>query len=103
MNEQKLEIGHPLYVAVYWYDKVPEPPANDAHQGEVTGWRNAQVIVRIPNYSVIRFWKRNGMEVGNPDWKRRGWRVDLSQVTSKSSNNDKEVEVEMPVAIDTDA
>jgi hypothetical protein len=101
--DQKLEIGQPLHVTVYWYDKVPEPPELEEHDGEVIGWRESQMIVRVPNYSVLRFWKRNGVEVGNPDHKRRGFRVDLSALSQSIKTNNQEVEIDMPVAIDTDA
>ena len=105
MEKQKLEIGHPLRVTVYWYDKVPEPPKNDAFDGEVVGWRGSQMIVRVPNYSVLRFWKRTGLEVGNPDHERRGFKVDLNELESSiiKPNHQEGVEIDMPVAIDTDA
>ena len=104
MDKQELKIGQPLKVAVYWYDTVPEPPENEVYDGEVVGWRGSQMIVRVPNYAVIRFWKRNGVEVGNPDHRRRGFRVDLSALAeSIQPNHQKEVEIEMPVATDTDA
>lgn len=103
MDTQKLEIGHPLKVAVYWYDRVPEPPRNETYEGEVVGWRGSQMIVRVPNYAVIRIWKKNGLEVGNPDHHRRGFRVNLSEIPKSAKSNHEEVEVEMPVAIDTDA
>ena len=73
MEHQQLEIGHPLKVKVYWYDKVPEPPENEGYDGEVVGWKESQIVVRVPGYSVIRIWKKNGLEVGNPDWKREGF------------------------------
>jgi hypothetical protein len=101
MEKQKLEIGHPLNVTVYWYDKVPEPPRAESYDGEVVGWRESQMIVRVPNYSVIRIWKRNGMEVGNADWRRRGFRVDLSELAESVKRSNQEVEIDIP--IDTDA
>lgn len=104
MEHQQLEIGHPLKVKVYWYDKVPEPPENEGYDGEVVGWKESQIVVRVPGYSVIRIWKKNGLEVGNPDWKRRGFRVDLSELAqSVKPTNNQGVEIDMPVAIDTDA
>src|ERR1700748_1288063 len=100
MEKQKIEIGHPLKVAVYWYDRVPEPPENETYEGEVVGWRESQLVVRVPNYSVIRFWKKNGLEVGNPDHQRRGFRVDLSElaesVKPSTNNQGGGVEIEMP-------
>ena len=102
MDKQKLEIGHPLHVRVYWYDKVPEPPENESYEGEVVGWRGSQMIVRIPGYSVLRFWKKNGLEVGNPDHYRRGFKVDISELAESIKPNNQEVEVEMTVATDTD-
>jgi hypothetical protein len=80
MKHQKLEIGHPLIIEVFWYDKVPEPPALRTEQGEIIGWRQSQVLVRVVGYGVLRFWKRNGLEVGNADHERRGWRIDLSEL-----------------------
>lgn len=104
MDKQYLKIGHPLRVKVYWYDKIPEPPRNETYDGEVIGWRDSQVIVRVPNYSVLRFWKKSGVEVGNTNHERRGFRLDLSELSQSVSPHAKqEVEVEMPVAIDTDA
>lgn len=103
MEKQELKIGQSLKVAVYWYDKVPEPPENEVYQGEVVGWRGSQMIVRVPNYAVIRVWKKNGLEVGNPDHERRGFKVDLSELAQSIKPNNQEVEVEMPVATDTDA
>jgi hypothetical protein len=102
MRRQKLEIGHPLRITVHWYDRVPEPPRNESYDGEIIGWRESQVIVRVPDYAVVRFWKANGLEVGNPDHARRGFRVDFlelqASITAKS-----EAGVEVPLAIDTDA
>jgi hypothetical protein len=80
MRGQKLEIGRPLKISVYWYDKVPEPPKLEEFEGEIVGWRETQVIIRVKDYAVIRFWKRNGLEVGNPDHERRGFRVDLPEI-----------------------
>lgn len=100
--DQKLEIGQPLRVTVYWYDKVPEPPRSETYEGEVIGWRETQVIVRVPSYSVLRFKKKNGMELGNKDFERRGFRLDISAL-SQSKPNNKEVEIDMPIATDTDA
>jgi hypothetical protein len=80
MQAQKLEIGHPLKITVHWYDKVPEPQKNENFEGEIVSWRATQVIIRVKDYAVLRFWKRNGLEVGNPDHERRGFRVDLSEI-----------------------
>lgn len=104
MEKQRLEIGSPLKVKIHWYDKVPEPPEDEVYEAEVVGWRQSQILVRVPGYSVIRIWKKNGMEVGNPDWRRRGFRVDLSELAqSVKSNHQEEVEIDLPVATDTDA
>ena len=100
MKRQKLEIGHPLKIAVHWYDRVPEPPRNTSYDGEVIGWRESQVIVRVPEYAVIRFWKQTGLEVGNPDHQRRGFRVDLSELEDSLKPAPG---IEVPMAIDTDA
>jgi hypothetical protein len=62
MKRQKLEIGHPLTIGVRWYDSVPEPPKEMAYEGEVIGWRDTQVIVRVKEYAVVRFWKETGTE-----------------------------------------
>ena len=75
-----LEIGKGFRLKVTWYDHVPEPERNQAYEGEVVGWRNTQLIVRVKDYAVLRFWRRNGMEVGNPDWVRRGFCLDLSEL-----------------------
>jgi hypothetical protein len=93
----KLEIGQPLHIEVVWYDQVPEPARKTIYDGEVIGWRAAQVIVRIRDYAVCRFWKKTGLEVGNPDHVRRGFRVDLSKLDGNNSG------VDIPIATDTDA
>ena len=103
MEKQELQIGHPLKVRIYWYDKVPEPPESEVYEAEVVGWRQSQMIVRVPNYSVIRIWKKNGLEVGNPDWRRRGFKLDLSELAESTKPNNQEISIDMPVAIDTDA
>jgi hypothetical protein len=102
MKRQKLAIGHPLRITVHWYDRVPEPPRNQSYEGEIIGWRNSQVIVRVPDYAVVRFWKTSGLEVGNPDHARRGFRVDFLELESSISAKS-EAGVEVPLAIDTDA
>jgi hypothetical protein len=79
--KKDLKIGQGLKVTVYWYDHVPEPPRSIEHEGEVVGWRRSQLIVRVRDYAVVRFWKRTGLEVGNSDHARRGFRVDLSEIT----------------------
>lgn len=84
MKRQKLEIGHPLLIDVYWYDRVPEPPHDKVEQGEVIGWRPTQMLVRVVGYGVLRFWKRTGLEVGNSDHERRGWRIDLSELAEST-------------------
>lgn len=79
---QKLEIGHPLKLSVMWYDHVCVPDKRETRDGEVIGWRTSQVIVRVKEYAVVRFWKKNGREVGNPDHERRGWAIDISQLNN---------------------
>lgn len=103
MDKQKIEIGHPLKVMVHYYDKVPEPPRNESFQCEVVGWKESQMVVRVPGYSVLRFWKKNGLEVGNGDHARRGYRVDLSELAESIKPTNGEVEIDLPVATDTDA
>jgi hypothetical protein len=98
MKHQKLEIGHPLECVVHWYDKVPEPPREIDYEGEVIGWRDSQVIVRVKEYAVIRFWKKNGFEVGNGDPMRRGFRISVAEI-----NNSVKPAPGIEVAIDTDA
>jgi hypothetical protein len=78
MKRQEMQIGNGLKIEVTWYDAVPEPPRSVTHEGEIIGWRQSQVIVRVKEYSVLRFWKSSGLEVGNSDHQRRGFRVDLS-------------------------
>jgi hypothetical protein len=99
MREQELQIGHPLKITVHWYDKVPEPPKNDDFEGEITAWRETQVIVRVKDYAVLRFWKRNGLEVGNQDHERRGFRVDLSEIEKsiRAAREGVEVNIDGPV------
>jgi hypothetical protein len=75
-----LQIGVPLKISVQWYDQVPEPSQLERREGEIIGWRNTMLIVRIKDYAVVRFWKRNGLEVGNKDCERRGFKVDLSDL-----------------------
>jgi hypothetical protein len=96
--KSELEIGKPLRLEVTYYDWVCEPPKQETFDGEVIGWRNSQVIVRVPGYAVLRFWKRSGTEVGNKDFDRRGFRVDLGNHKGVSVDLDT-----MPVATDTDA
>jgi len=98
--KQFIEIGHPLRVSVHWYDRVPEPPRAENYEGEVIGWRKSQLLVRIPTYSVLRFWKKNGLEVGNSDHARRGFRIDMEELRGL---NNQEVEIAMPTMVDTDA
>jgi hypothetical protein len=97
---QKLMIGHPLMVSVFWYDKVPEPLREEVKEGEVIGWRDSQLLVRVPGYCVLRFWKRNGYEVGNKDHERRGWRIDMAEIRYNGSEPVKLDKA--PVGIDTD-
>jgi hypothetical protein len=98
MKRQKLEIGHPLMIEVTWYDKVPEPPKITVYEGEIIGWRDSQVIVRVKDYAVVRFWKATGIEVGNQDHARRGLMVDMFAL-DKSTKPARGLEI----AIDTDA
>lgn len=79
----KLEIGHPLKLTVHWYDNVCVPPKLEARIGEVIGWRDTQVLVRVPEYAVLRFWKKNGTEVGNRAHEMRGWRIELAELNNK--------------------
>lgn len=95
MKRQKIEIGHPLLIDVYWYDKVPEPPRDKVEQGEIIGWRESQVLVRVVGYGVLRFWKRNGLEVGNSDHERRGWRIDLSELAESTRTPPQGIDVEL--------
>jgi hypothetical protein len=76
MKRHKVEIGRSLPVSVTWYDLVPVPEKQAVHEGEVIGWRDTQIIVRVKDYAVLRFWKRTGIEVGNRDHDRRGFKVD---------------------------
>jgi hypothetical protein len=89
---QKLEIGHPLKLVVTWYDNVPVPKRQEDREGEVIGWRESQVVVRVKDYAVIRFWKKHGREVGNPDHERRGWRIDTAELNNSAP---KGVEVDL--------
>lgn len=101
-------------LTVQWYDNVPEPKRNQTYQGEVVGWRNSQVIVRVKDYAVLRFWKRSGTEVGNADHARRGFRLDLAELNPSAAAPKTEpmdlsiLQTEAPgvsvsVALDTDA
>jgi hypothetical protein len=78
MKHQKLEITKPARIEVQWYDKVCGTPQDKTFDGEVIGWRETQVIVRVPEYGVLRFWKKTGLEVGNADHQRRGFQVDIA-------------------------
>jgi hypothetical protein len=80
MKRQKIEIGHSLAVRIQWYDRVPEPPKTVEYEGEIIGWRDTQIIVRVKEYAVVRFWKKSGLEVGNPDHQRRGLSIDLKEL-----------------------
>lgn len=82
MKRQRLQISQPLKIDVQWYDNVPVPPKEILYQGEIIGWRESQVIVRVTDYAVVRFWKSNGVEVGNEDHQRRGFRVDLAALSN---------------------
>jgi hypothetical protein len=95
MKHQKIMIGHPLFIDVYWYDRVPEPPREDVKEGEIIGWRESQVLVRVVGYGVLRFWKRNGLEVSNRDYERRGWRIDLSELAESTKPESAGIEVEL--------
>lgn len=68
---------------VYWVDHVPVPKREEIREGEVIGWRQSQIVVRVKDYAVLRFWKKNGREVGNPDHERRGWRIDPAQLNNQ--------------------
>jgi hypothetical protein len=94
MKHVKLEIGKPLKLEVIWYDQVPVPPQERRLEGEVIGWRTSQILVRIPDYAVVRFWKHNGFEVGNPASERRGYRIDL-EALAESVKPDPGVEVSL--------
>ena len=87
-----------MQVTVFYYDKVPEPPRNTEYEGEVIGWRDSQLIIRVKEYAVLRFWKDTGLEVGNADHVRRGFRVDVPSIAQS---------IKPPpgvkIAIDTDA
>lgn len=89
---QKFEIGHPMKLSVTWYDNVPTPNKTEWRDGEVIGWRKSQVLVRVKDYAVVRFWKKNGREVGNPDHERRGWMIDTKEL---NNSNHKGIEIEL--------
>ena len=59
-----------------------QPAINTEYQGEVLSWRDSQIVVRVKGYSVLRFWKRTGMEVGNKDYERRGFFLAIEQLDS---------------------
>ena len=84
MNKD-LEIGKPLRLKVRYYDRVPEPAKEEVFDGEVIGWHDSQVVIRVPGYAVLKFWKKNGIEVGNRDHGRRGFRIDLAELHGKNS------------------
>ena len=95
MKRQKLEIGHPLFIDCHWYDRVPEPPRAEVRQGEIIGWRDSQVVVRVPDYAVLRFWKKSGFEVGNTNHEHRGWRIDLGELAESTKAKSAGIEVEL--------
>jgi hypothetical protein len=82
MKKQNLQIGKSFKVEVTWYDTCPVPPRDVKHEGEVIGWRDSQIIVSVKGYAVIRFWKKNGLEVGNKDYSRRGFWIDVEAITA---------------------
>ena len=84
MRRQQIQIGTSLKVEVTWYDTCPVPPRDQKYEGEVIGWRDTQLIVSVKDYAVLRFWKKTGIEVGNKDHQRRGFRVDLSAITEST-------------------
>jgi hypothetical protein len=77
MKRQRIQIATPLKVEVSWYDHVTEYEKRGPYEGEVIGWRTSQVIVRVKEYAVLRFWKATGLEVGNGDAQRRGFQINL--------------------------
>jgi hypothetical protein len=95
--KQNLEIGRPLRLDVTWYDSVPEPARAVIYEGEVIGWRKSQVIVRVKDYAVMRFWKSDGNEVGNQDHLRRGFKIDTDELNHPQPGSG------LDIAIDTDA
>lgn len=74
------EIGKGFHLKVHWYDNVPEPGRSESYEGEVVSWRPTQIVIRVKGYAVLRFWKRSGIEVGNPDHARRGFKIDLADL-----------------------
>lgn len=80
-----LEIGRPLRLKVTRYDHVSEANATEEFDGEIVGWRESQIVVRVAGYAVLRFWKKNGVEVGNKDHERRGFRIDLAELHGENS------------------
>lgn len=103
VKHQDLQIGQPLKVVAYWYDNITGKLV--AYDGEIIGWRTSQVIVRVTNYAVVRFWKKNGLEVGNGDHARRGFRLDLSELASSvvKPEDGPGVPVAINIPVDTDA
>lgn len=93
MKHQKLEIGHALKIDCHWYDNVPG--REEVKEGEVIGWRPTQVLVRLPDYGVLRFWKHSGVEVGNSAHELRGWRISLSELEQSTKPNGSGIEVDM--------
>lgn len=85
MRNARLQIGKSLKITVTWYDKVLVPAADKKYEGEVIGWRDSQIIVSVKDYAVLRFWKRNGMEVGNKDHSRRGFSIDSEELRSAAA------------------
>jgi hypothetical protein len=95
--KQQLQIGRPLKANVTWYDHATTGQ-DEQCEAEVIGWRNSQIIVRIPNYGTVRFWKKNSLEVGNLGHALRGWRIELPDSTKPDASG-----VDIPIPIDTDA
>ena len=85
--KQRMEIGRPLQVEVIHYDQLPVPPIEDYLTGEIIGWRPTQIIVRVPGYAVLRFWKATGLEVGNGAHERRGYRISLDALAESTKPN----------------
>lgn len=95
MKHQKLEVGRPLHIEVIWYDQYTQERRIES---EVIGWRQSQVIVRVTDYGVLRFWKKNGLEVGNRATDLRGYRIDIEALT-ESLKPDPGVEVDLDGAV----
>jgi hypothetical protein len=95
--KQDLQIGKPMKLVARWYDHATATGDREC-DAEVIGWKQSQVVLRIPGYGSLRFWKRSGFEVGNAAYGLRGWKIDLEELNGTKRPSG----LQVPIATDTD-